>query len=362
MAMTPDALAELAARRSELASGAVFSSGAAPTYTTISRFVPPTPDAVTEEEVTTPESVTETPTAPAVAETTTDRPPAAFVPRNDARNTIRAALATYGLESLSDYLYGVYSREEVNIDNPDAVLFAIRGQDAYKQRFAANTQRASKNLPELDPASYIALEGTYRDYMRSAGLPVGFYDQTDDFTKLIASDVSPNELASRIQSGFQAVRDADPEVLAQLRRFYPEVGGSEESLAAYFLDPQRAAPLLKRQAEAARIAARGREQAGMQLAAETAEQLVARGVTPEEAQQRFQEVGALRGLYQEMAGEEALTEQQKVGAAFGYDVEAARAIAQRKGRRIAEFAGGGGFARTTGATSGTVETGVGTAQ
>jgi hypothetical protein len=60
-----------------------------------------------------------------------------------------------------------------------------------------------------------------------------------------------------------------------------------------------------------------------------------------------------------MAGEEPLTEQQKIGAAFGYDVAAAETISRRKARRVAEFKGGGGFTRTTGATSGTVETGLG---
>jgi hypothetical protein len=53
--------------------------------------------------------------------------------RADAKNTIRAVLATYGLGELSDYLYGVYARGEVNINNPDAIIFAIRGQDAYKK-------------------------------------------------------------------------------------------------------------------------------------------------------------------------------------------------------------------------------------
>jgi hypothetical protein len=37
-------------------------------------------------------------------------------------------------------------------------------------------------------------------------------------------------------------------------------------------------------------------------------------------------------------------------------------LEQRQRTRVAEFMGGGGFARTSGATSGVVETGVGTAQ
>jgi hypothetical protein len=89
---------------------------------------------------------------------------------------------------------------------------------------------------------------------------------------------------------------------------------------------------------------------------------VARGYTAEQAQGVFQRVGQLGGLYQEMGGEQALTEAQKVGAAFGFDVQAQQALERRQRQRLAEFEGGGGFARTTGATSGTVETGLGTAQ
>jgi hypothetical protein len=94
----------------------------------------------------------------------------------------------------------------------------------------------------------------------------------------------------------------------------------------------------------------------------TAEDLVARGYSPEEAQTAFERAGQLAGLYQEMGTEEALTVEQKAGAALGFNIEAQQALERRRAQRVAEFSGGGGFARTTGATSGTVETGVGTAQ
>jgi hypothetical protein len=96
--------------------------------------------------------------------------------------------------------------------------------------------------------------------------------------------------------------------------------------------------------------------------AATAEDLVRRGYSAEQAQAAFQRAGQLAGLYQEMGGEAALTEEQKVGAALGFDVQAQQALEQRQRTRVAEFMGGGGFARTTGATSGVVETGVGLAQ
>jgi hypothetical protein len=279
--------------------------------------------------------------------------------RADAKNTIRAVLSTYGLGELSDYLYGVYARGEVNINNPDAIIFSIREQDAYKKRFAANAARAKKGLAELDPASYLQLENQYRQLLQSNGLPPGFYDNNDDFTALLAGDVSPQELQTRVQQGFRAVQDADPEVKRQMQELY---GVNEAGLAAYFLDPKKAAPILTRQAEAAKISARAKEQGGLQLEKGTAEELAARGITAAEAETAFTTLGLQQGLYTEMAGEQALTQQEKVGAALGYDVEGQRKIKQRQATRKSPFQGGGSFAKTTGQTSGTTETGLGVAE
>jgi len=90
--------------------------------------------------------------------------------------------------------------------------------------------------------------------------------------------------------------------------------------------------------------------------------LARRGITSEEAQRQFMQRGLLEGLYQPMTGEEALTPEGEIGAIFEYDPVAQRRLAQRRAQRIGEFQAGGQFARTSGATSGTVETGVGLAQ
>jgi hypothetical protein len=261
-----------------------------------------------------------------------------------------------GLTELEGAVQGIITGGQVDLNDPNAIVFALRDQPAYQRRFAGNAARAKKGLPELDPSSYVGLEESYRQLMRSNGLPVGFYDQTSDFQQLIEGDVSPSELQQRIEDGYRRVKDADPEVKRQMRELY---GVDDNALTAYFLDPEKAAPLLTRQARAAQIAARGKEQAGLQLTAQTAEDLAARGISPEEAQARFAERAQLAGLYEGLPGEQALTPEQQLGATFGYDVAAQQALARRKAQRIGEFAGGGQFARTSGATSGTVETGLG---
>lgn len=308
--------------------------------------------------------------------TTTPVPPVNPVPpvdpvpggtRVDAKKTIEAVLAKYGLgASLAKKLYDLYATGTVNIDDPDALIFAIRDEEEYKTRFPANAIRSNINrkggpLAELDPASYLALENDYRRLLQSNGLPTGFYDQTEDFTALLSGDVSPQELQDRVQNGFRAVQDADPQVLEALRKFYPEIGNDETSLAAYFLDPERAAPILTRRVQGAKIAARAKEQGNLMLEAATAEEIAARGITAQEAEAGFTAMGLQEGLYTEMFGEQALTQQQKVGAALGYDVAGQQGLKKRQSTRKAEFGGGGSFAKTTGATTGITQTGLGVA-
>ena len=279
--------------------------------------------------------------------------------QENAFGVVNAFLQRAGLQGLETQIRGLLAQ---GIEDSDAILFNLRESQQFQTRFKGNAARARLGLPELDPATYIGLEQQYRSVLVSNRLPQAFYDSPDDFQKLIEGDVSPAEFQARIDEGFAKVRDADPAVLNTMRQFYPEVGNDEASLAAYFIDPTRAEPALRRQVEAARIGARGREQAGLQVSAATAEDLVARGYTAEQAQAAFQRAGQLAGLYQEMGGETALTEEQKVGAALGFDVQAQQELERRRAQRVGEFMGGGSFARTSGATSGTVETGVGTAQ
>lgn len=285
--------------------------------------------------------------------------------RKDARSTIDTVLRTYGLGDLSDFVYSeIILKETVNINNPDAIIFAIREQPAYQKRFSANKERVKNGFDELDPASYIALEDQYRATLSGNGMPVSFYDSKDDFDAMIGGSVSNAELQSRIQDGYRAVQDADPEVKRQMQQLY---GVSEGDLAAYFIDPNRMKPLLvaadyKRQAQAAKIAARGSELAGIQLTGGLAEDLARRGITETEAETGFTAIGKLGELTTQLSGETALSQEQIVGQQFGTDVAAAQELEKRKRRRVGEFAGGGSFARTQGETSGATRLSVGTAE
>jgi hypothetical protein len=277
--------------------------------------------------------------------------------QKNARDTIAETLAIYGLSDLADYTYSEIIAKDIT--DPAAIIFKLRDQPAYQKRFGANAARLKAGLPELSPAEYIDLEDMYRTVIRSNGLPAGFYDSEDDTRKLLEGTVSPSEFQRRIQDGYNAVANADPEVKRQFKDFY---GVTDNELAAYFLDPSRGETILTTRARAAQIAARGKEQGGIRLTGAFAEDLAARGITEQQARAGFAEVGALGELRQTFAGETELSGEQVAGAAFGFDVAAQQELERKRRLRTGEFAGGGSFARTTGETSGSISTAVGRAQ
>lgn len=284
--------------------------------------------------------------------------------RQDARDAIRRVLSQYKLESLAEPLWKRFTEEYFDFSNEDAIIFAIKEEDAYKKRFAANAARVAKGMAELSPREYLDMERTYAQVLAANGMPAGFYDSPDDFRKMIEGDVSPSELQDRVREGYRIVADADQNVKDQMRRLY---GVSEGDLAAYFIDPERTRPLLvaadyARQARAAQISARGQELANVSLDTSMAEELARRGVTEAEAQTGFREIGNLGELRQQFGGEENISEQEMIRQQFGADTAAQQKLARRKATRLGEFKGGGSFARTTGETSGSIRLGVGEAQ
>lgn len=274
----------------------------------------------------------------------------------DAFARLKSLLNELGLSNLTGNVRDLIAK---GVLDGDAILFNLRDTPEFQTRFAANAARKLKGLPELKPLTYVALENQYRETLRANGLDPTLYDQATDFQALIEGDVSNAELQRRINYGYRMVAEADPEVLRQMEELYKV---TPAQLAQYFLDPGKTAPVLEKQAAAAAIAARGKEQAKTQLSKLTAEELVDRGYSESQALAAFKILGEQQGLYDEMAGETALTQEQKVGSAFGYDVESQQEIARRRSTRKALFEGGGSYTRTTGVTSGTIETGLGQAE
>lgn len=272
----------------------------------------------------------------------------------DAKQIIKSTLDRYGLGSLASQAWALYADETIGADaGIDVIGDALRDTPEFKTRFSANAARVRVGLPELSVTEYIGLEKGYEGAMRGSGLPAGFYDDPEDFANFISSNTSVAEVQSRVNDGYKAVADANPQVIAQMKELY---GVGDGELAAYFLDPAKATPILVRQARAAQISAEGKRQAGIQLSAADAEALAREDVTQQEAQAGFGEVAKQQELYSPlMQGEQAITQQEAIGAALGTDQAAKQRIETRKRQRQATFAGGGSFATSQTGMSGLAE-------
>lgn len=261
--------------------------------------------------------------------------------QQSAYDIIAQTLTSYGLDQLSSFVNEMVFQE--NIVDTNILVGRIRQTSEYRQRFAGNETRRQAGLNVLSEGEYIQLENVYRQTLRSAGMPREFYSSPETFSRLIGGDVSIQEFSQRINQGYQAVREADPQVVEEMRRLY---GVDDSQLAAYFLDPQRATPMLLKQAQAAQIAAEGTLQAGFGVTQQQAEELAQAGVTGEQARQGFQTIASAQELFQPLAGEQGdqITQAEQVGAVFGTSGAAQQRLRKRQAEREAAFAGGGRFA------------------
>lgn len=185
-------------------------------------------------------------------------------------------LRSYGLESLAPVALG-YIKQGYSQDTIAAILPET---PEYKKRFSANDARRAKGLPVLSPSEYLATEQQYRQIMSTAGLPPGFYDQADDFTKFLENDTSPTEIQGRVKAAGDLIDQMDPGQIAQFGDFY---NYSRGDLVAYALDQERSLPLIEKQIAAAKAGAAGRA-SGLELTLQQAEMVGAVGATDQQIQ------------------------------------------------------------------------------
>jgi len=263
-----------------------------------------------------------------------------------ARDSVMKMFENTGLgQSFLDSL--MKSIDQVYADNvapTDAqILNSIYNSDAYKTRFAANEvikARMAKGEGRpgdrlLTPAEYVKTEAAYREMMSEAGLPPGFYDQTEDFTKFIAElGTSVAEISERINIAKSALQNADNNIKQALRDYY---GLSEQDMVAYLLDPDKAFQAINQRFRYTTTEARemytkaevggAALRAGMQggVSEKFAEEITKAGKAnlAEEAFQRSarqqEDYQRLLGLYGEQAGTEDLA-RESLALAGGADI------------------------------------------
>ena len=258
----------------------------------------------------------------------------------------------YGLGALVEPLKGFI---QDGLSEAEFTL-RLRDTDAYRKRFAANQTRISKGLRAISEAEYIRLEDQYQETMRRYGMPETYYKRGDmgrqeGFEKFIGSDVSPVELEDRIQTAYNRVINANPEVAQSLRAFYPDV--TDGDILAYALDPDKAIENIKRKVTAAEIGS-GATRAGLATGVSRAEELARAGVTKEQAASGFGTIagGLERGRQLSQIYDQPTYTQEVAEAEVFALPDAEKARRQRRKLGQLETATFGG---TTGVTGGALD-------
>lgn len=258
--------------------------------------------------------------------------------QRDAYLAIKNLFDSYGLGSLSGKIFDFVK----NGYSPDTISILLQESPEYKERFAGNEARRKAGLNVLSPGEYISVENSYRQILKQAGLPIGFYDSNKDFAGFIGNDLSPTELKERADLAVQATALAAPEYKQALR----QMGLSDSEMTSYWINQSKSLPFLQKTAATAAIGAEALQNK-LTFDKSFAENLATQGVTSQEAAEGYariaQEFGGLKTLGQiyGQAWDQRLAEQ-------GTFLGDARAVDQRN-RLIrtegANFGGSAGGAR-----------------
>lgn len=167
----------------------------------------------------------------------------------NAYDALVAEFTRYGLQSLAPEILKMLQEGY----GEDTIALRLQDTKAYKARFAANDARLAKGFKVLSPAEYLAAEESYRQVMRSSGLPTGFYDSNNDYTNWLANDVSPTEVNSRVAAAKEYYYQF-PSARQKAQEWY-SYGGNEGDLIAMALDPAKALPVVESRLKALEVGA-----------------------------------------------------------------------------------------------------------
>lgn len=267
--------------------------------------------------------------------------------QENARDYLTSVLERYGLSGLGDWAWEQIQAGHTN----ERILQDLRETSQYKQRFVGMEARRAAGLPAISESEYIGYETSVRQLMRAAGMPADFYDAPQDFADFIGQDVSVAEMQSRINEGFLAASQAPAEVRQQLRDLY---GVGEAQLTAFFLDPDRALPLIERQWAAAKVSGAAVTTGYGALNQTEAERLASVGVTGEQAAEGFSALAENEELFGALPGEQdgLISRETQQAAVFENNADARGALERKAGARRSAGSGAQAFAVGSAGVSG----------
>ena len=212
----------------------------------------------------------------------------------DAYALLEDAFNQYGLGELASVIKG-YMQSGIG---PNEAKLLLKQNPIYQQRFAGlydkNFGRVANGLNAISEAEYLALENSYNETLNAYGLSDYFGKDAKSrqagMASIIGGDVSATEFANRVKLAQDQVVNADPQVMATLKQFYPSISNTD--LLKYYLDPKQNLAALTEKTTAAQIGTAAIEQ-GLGTNVTSATDLAKYGVTQAGAQAGYAKIGEL---------------------------------------------------------------------
>lgn len=202
-------------------------------------------------------------------------------------------LASWGLSSLSGTLRSLIVKGDTA---PDTLTLALSQTPEWKQRFSGNAERVKNGLPELSPGQYLQAEESYRQVLKSYGIPSGFYDTQAALAKYIGGDVSATELDARAKEAHDTYMAA-PQYMKNLWNQY---FGTKGDAIAGILDPKVATQIIQDRGLQVQIGGAAAAQ-GLHINQQRAQEFQQFGVTQTQAQKAYSQISASLPIDQQIA-------------------------------------------------------------
>jgi len=255
-------------------------------------------------------------------------------------------IALFKAQGIDDEAFATFISNNIMNDVSEAqTLIELYDQPAYKLRFPGMAKLRTKNRT-ITEAEYIGLENQMVQTLKFFDLPAGFYDDRATLGKIIENEVSPKEVQDRAQMAQDLARAADPNIRNALMDFY-KVG--EGAITAYFLNAEKALPLLQKSAKAAEIAGIGKTYGFANFGMAEAEQLGVQDayakLSSSDLTKAFGQASQLAATQSRLAylDKEKYSDREALEAILESDQQAILASTKRAKREQARFGGSSGL-------------------
>jgi hypothetical protein len=171
--------------------------------------------------------------------------------KRDAFATIQDTMRSYGFtDAEMSEISGFIEKSIIDPNiGPQMAILQMRNLGAYKKRFSANDTLVKAGKNALSEYDYLQQENAYDEYFKAYG--VGNLSTREQKATLIGNSVSALEVDKRLNLAVKRVQNSDPEILKQLKAYYPSI--NDKDLVSYFLNPDATRVDLERKVTASEI-------------------------------------------------------------------------------------------------------------